>query len=167
MNEHRIKVTNKELGTDYEFFTGFSFAEAMESCGHNFDKVYLDIINREVGLSVVKDVICCALVKINGKDATSSEIDAEFHKLYMVDGYQDLSSFASMLVLHSVRSSEEKKSLIFQMEVMETLSEKVKYSTLKNFFRLGWRWILVLTTFTSAASVTLSLLAMHLWQSTV
>jgi hypothetical protein len=126
MSEHYIRIDNPEKKCTYGFFTGWTFIENLEAKGHNFDKIYLDVINRESN---------------------------DFFYLF---GYQEMSALAYMIVLDAVRPLEEKKHLARQREAMLAMSQKVRLSTLKTLSKAGWQWITLLTTFIAAVSVTLN-----------
>lgn len=162
MSEHYINVDDTSKKRTYSFFTGWSFIENIESKGHNFDKIYMDVINRKCNATLLKEILICSLKQVNKKEISTGEALGYVDDFFESFGYQEMSHLGYILVLDAVRPLDEKKQLSRQREVVTALSQKVRFSTLKTLLRLGWQWITLLATFTVAASVTLSLLVMHL-----
>ena len=167
MSDHYIRVDNPDKGCTYSFFTGWSFIENIESKGHNFDKIYMDVINRVASATLLKDVLVCSLNKVDSDEISMGQADAYVIEFFDHFGYQEMSHLAYIVVLDAVRSGDEKKRLESQREIMSALSQRVKYSPLKSFLSHGWQWITLLVIFTSAASATLNFLVMHFLPSMV
>jgi len=162
MSEHYINIDDTSKGRTYSFFTGWSFIENIESKGHNFDKIYMDVINRKCNATLLKEILVCSLKQVDKKEISTGEALKYIDDFFESFGYQEMSHLGYILVLDAVRPLEEKKQLSRQREIVSALSEKVRSSTLKTLSSLGWQWITLLATFTAAVSVITNLLVMRL-----
>lgn len=162
MSEHFTNIDDPRKKCTYGFFTGWSFIENFESKGYNFDEVYLDIINRKCNATMLKEILVCALKQVDKKEISTGEALGYVDEFFSTFGYQEMSHLGYILVLDAVRPIDEKKHLSKQREIVEALSKKVKFSTLKTSLKAGWQWIIVLATFTAGVSVISSLLVQRI-----
>lgn len=165
MSEHYINVDDTSKGCTYGFFTGWSFIENLESKGYNFDKIYMDVIDRKCNATMLKEILVCALKQMDKKEISTGEALKHVDDFFLAFGYQEMSHLGYILVLDAVRPLDEKKQLSKQREMITALSQKVRFSTLKTLLNLGWQWIILLATFTAVASVISSLLVTHFLSS--
>lgn len=165
MSEHYINIDDTRKKCTYSFFTGWSFIENLESKGHNFDKLYMDVINRKCNATLLKEILVCSLKQVDKKEISTGEALEHVDEFFLSFGYQEMSHLGYILVLDAVRPLDEKKQLRRQREVVAALSQKIKLSTLRTLLKAGWQWIILLATFTVAVSGISSLLVMHLLSS--